>query len=959
MARQGRLRWHVAQLQIAPVLAERTLLERQAHLRALSDAFEQAADRRGASIVLEGPAGAGKSALVAAAAELADTAGLTMLTARGSELERGFGFGAIRQLFEGVLATADAEEREALLLGAAAPAERVVTPTAVPSDGVSDGFATLHAIYWLAVNLAAGRPLVLIADDAHWMDASSLRALAFIAARSVDAGIIVLTATRPEEPGAHVALLDELRMDPGAVRLALDPLGRASVARLVRDRLPSADDAACDACLTATAGNPLYLQELLRTISSSEALPSTDLVEAVQQASVPSLGDRVVRRIERVAPEAPALAAAMAVVGDGHALSLAAGLAGIPPSEAGKAAHGLRRIEVLATEDPFSFVHPLVRRSVYDAIPVTERDSAHAAAADVLRHGEAPAEAIAAHLANVAPNGSTLVASTFVEAAESALAKAAPDEAIRWFRRALEEGATDPPAAEILHYLGKAELILFDPEAIDHLERALDLARGSEQRSKIAVALAEALFISGRWDHAMEVIGSTLEKLGDSEPSAAAELGALGLMISCYAPALVHGLDDNRQQLAALSEGPSWAAHALAAMLASLAAHRGEGREKVTALVDRALEGGELLTERGAGTWAAAHVLIALVEIDDFERGLAVSEEVIAIARRDGSINGRTVGADHRGWIYARQGRLAAAEAELRPGLAMAVAAATPTVFASQLFFLLDPILERPSLDDAAKLAEASELPPPMADTWMGAILMTVRGQLRATRFDRSQGIEDLRASLEIAAALEMGPSVCPSRSLLALALPASEQEEAQALVSEELELARESGLPRPEGVALRAAGIVEDGERAIELLSESVAVLEGSGARLELARSLVELGAAYRRAGNRAQARPELTAGLEAAHECGAIRLVDRAREELHAAGGRPRRIATTGVEALTPSERRVADLAARGATNAQIAQELYVSLKTVETHLTHVYAKLELSGRGGRDRLADTLKS
>jgi DNA-binding NarL/FixJ family response regulator len=118
-----------------------------------------------------------------------------------------------------------------------------------------------------------------------------------------------------------------------------------------------------------------------------------------------------------------------------------------------------------------------------------------------------------------------------------------------------------------------------------------------------------------------------------------------------------------------------------------------------------------------------------------------------------------------------------------------------------------------------------------------------------------------------------------------------------------------------------------------------------------------VELGAALRRRNRRAEARQELTAGIELARRCGADRLATRARDELRAAGGRPRRHATTGLDALTASELRVALLAAGGRTNPGIAQELYVSLKTVETHLSHAYAKLGLAGQGSRGRLAEAL--
>jgi DNA-binding CsgD family transcriptional regulator len=203
-----------------------------------------------------------------------------------------------------------------------------------------------------------------------------------------------------------------------------------------------------------------------------------------------------------------------------------------------------------------------------------------------------------------------------------------------------------------------------------------------------------------------------------------------------------------------------------------------------------------------------------------------------------------------------------------------------------------------------------------------------------------------------------MGPRVWPLRSALALALPPSERAEAVSLAGEELELARATGLARPHGIAMRALAMLEGGEAGIAHLRESVELLETSAARLELARALVELGAALRRGNRRAAARAPLRAGLELARECGAPRLASRARDEIKAAGGRAPRDTSGGRGALTASELRVARLAADGATNPQIAQELFVSLKTVETHLSNAYGKLGLSGRGSRTRLNRALK-
>jgi DNA-binding CsgD family transcriptional regulator len=173
------------------------------------------------------------------------------------------------------------------------------------------------------------------------------------------------------------------------------------------------------------------------------------------------------------------------------------------------------------------------------------------------------------------------------------------------------------------------------------------------------------------------------------------------------------------------------------------------------------------------------------------------------------------------------------------------------------------------------------------------------------------------------------------------------ERESACQMAQAELADVRVFGGPRALGVASRVAGLAEAGERGIELLYESVASLRDSPALLELAHSLAELGAALRRGGEPAAAREPLAEALDLAARCGAHRLAARAREELKATGARPRRAWRTGVEALTPSELRIVRLAAEGRTNREIAHELYVTLKTVEGHLSRAYAKLGIEGR------------
>lgn len=180
--------------------------------------------------------------------------------------------------------------------------------------------------------------------------------------------------------------------------------------------------------------------------------------------------------------------------------------------------------------------------------------------------------------------------------------------------------------------------------------------------------------------------------------------------------------------------------------------------------------------------------------------------------------------------------------------------------------------------------------------------------------------------------------------------------EEARRLAAEAVRLAREAGGARGIGLTLRVLGSATVGEEGIELLREATEVLGRTRARLQHAQALVELGAALRRANRRREARAPLREGLDLAHRCGAAALEERARTELTATGARPRKAVLSGVESLTPSELRVARMAAEGMTNREIAQSLFVTAKTVETRLRHVYQKLDV---GRRTELSSALHS
>jgi DNA-binding CsgD family transcriptional regulator len=932
-------------------------LEREADLAELQGALRDAIAGAGRTAVIEGPAGVGKSALLGAAAASLD-GDARVLRATGSELERPFAFGAVRQLFDPVVAGADPDERRRLLRGGAAPARWVVGPPAAAEASeprAAAGFAVLHAIYWLAANLAATGPLVLVVDDLHWLDEESLQAVDFLARRIGELPIALLVGLRLAEPDAPAALLDSVRSAPGAVRVAPAPLSPAAVAALVRERFPDAPAEVCAAFHEVSAGNPLYARELVLAIAASGATLDE---EAVRRAAVPSLADSLARRVARIAPGAEALATTVAVLGDGAPLRLAASLAEIDHDAAARVARRLTEIEVLAKDDPAAFAHPVLRRSLYDHLPASERERLHDRAARLLHDAGGSPEAIAAHVRAVPPRGSVEAATCLVDAARFALGRAAPAAAVRLLRRALAEQAPEPPRAELLHDLGKAEMLVRDPAAVAHLQEAFELAQDPRPRVAIGLVLCELLSARGEWEPAQAILRSAKSELPPDDHELLGELAVQQAASTAFDPRLVADFDREHESYEELSKGEGWAARALAAVLAAMACARSEPRDRVLEHVDRALRGGRLIEERGGPGWVGPHLIPAIAYYGAYDRALEVSDAIAAAGRRSGSLIDIACGLFGRGMVHTRTGDLRAAEAILRSLLDLTRDSGMTLWLASFVEVFVDAIAERPQLGDVAEMTAAIELDPAFAAAAGGAQLLDGRGRIALALGERDRSLADLRACAQVYEAVRIGPAWSPWRSALALAVRDEDPDYAARLVSDELELARTSGVPEVEGAALRTAGVIEETERAVELLRASVAMLAPSRARLEHARSLVELGAALRDRGRVEEAREQLAAGMDIAHRCGAERLVARAGDELRATGARPRRAARSGRDALTARELRVARLAADGLSNVEIAQELYVTAKTVEAHLSAVYGKLGLSGRGARERLRDALE-
>ena len=923
------------------------LLERAQELAAIDAVIADTLAGLGRFGVVEGSAGIGKSSLLAGARLRASDAGMTVLIARSTEIERSFSYGAVRQLFERLVARSDQAERSRLLDGAAAHASRLFSaepPAAQLRASEDDAFALVHGLYWLALNLSEERPLLISIDDLQWADEASLRWVAYLVRRLEGTAVGVLCAVRPTEDEDPV--LTELLADPATTIVRPSALSAAAVTDLVREALSAeADEAFCVACHRATGGNPLLLEELIRTLAAERVAPSARSVEVLERLAPDAVARSVKLRLARLPADAAALARAVAVLGDGADRRHAAALAGIEQRSQAPAAAVLARVELLRPDPPLRFVHPLVRNAVYETSPPHERAQEHAKAAAILTAAGAPVEQVGGQLLHAPPESVEEAVAPLQAAAREATGRGAPGSASRYLRRALEEPMSGPERAELLLELAAAESSLGAPTVIERLREAASLLEDPERRALGELELGRALYWAGQEEAGVQVLERALQER-PVEDDLGRRLQAELIANSARLPA--HYQDAWRLAdsiTVKAQEGPG------ARLLLCIQAY-GEGargRDRARA-IERTSEALAAMSEQERA-WNYTTGCYAMLHCDRLDEAIRFLDPLIEAVRRRGAVFNFSSLSMTRAIIHYARGALREAEGDARTALdALPHRNAWFVPFAHA--WVAQVLTERGELDEASALLEGVDaLIDVASDPFSSAPLLRARSLLAAARGDHGAALDAaLGLGRALAAFGHVNPAASypPWRSLAAIEHHAlGELDAALAAAREEVELSREWGAPRTLGRALRILGLIEGPSEGTERIREAVSLLEGSSARLEHAYALTDLGASLRRGNRRAEARDFLRDGLELAQRLGAAVLADRAHEELVATGARPRRLVLSGVDSLTPSERRIAAMAAEGLSNREIAQALFVTLRTVEMHLSNAFRKLDVSSR------------
>lgn len=893
--------------------------------RLLATTIERAHAGTGRLVLLRGATGTGRTTVLENAAEDAAAHGMQVLRARCSAGDSAIPFAAVQQLFCHMPGFADpAWDGEERATGA--------------------GLRRALRAY------AEQAPLLITVDDVHLADPASRRWLVETA-RLMDQLPIVLVATErsqydvdpPAQGLAH-------SLSPALVTgYTLNPLSDASAATAVRSAFPDADGSWIEDCVRAGAGNPLLLHALLDDLSDG----SHPVVPDTSAALYPGAFSAAVQWwLDCAGPGTAEVARTLAILDEGwdhgpgpgaefpvlHIPALLAELTGADPARVAGWITAMTGLGLLRTDGlgRARYAHPLLRDGMLTGVSADRRRAAHRTTAETMLRRGVSSELVARQLLLTDVVDAPWALPVLQDAASLALREGHIEDAVAFLRRALDEPLSDEGRQRLLTELGSLEYAVpGSSAAILRLTEALRLPGPPQERVRAAVALGTALTGRGRTRAGVEVLRSLYDALTDRPD-----------LVRILRQALLQ-LSDKEQLVRQeayklLAEGAERAPESISAaghaFLVKYAVTAGLSSAKEAMLRLRRLlaEPADPLSEPYLLGTAAAVAQWA-DELDEAER---LVERGLAGQRPD------FLHPMHEALLCTRMDIVAARADYTRLLAEPPPAAAAPT---NAHAHALRALVETGRAAEAARLAESFDLRT-APESWELNRFLYARGELRAATGDLAGALHDfLECGRRQSAREVLSPVVTPWRTAaaechLALGVP----REALALAEEELRLARVWNTPRTVGRALRVLGTATGGRRGLQLNQEAVRLLRGGPAGPELVAALLALGRQLTASGESSRARDILREAAGLAERLGAIRLRDLAEEALRAGGAR-RTATRTGAASLTDSERRIAELAAGGRTNAEIADLLHLARRTVETHLTHSYRKLGIRRRSG----------
>jgi DNA-binding CsgD family transcriptional regulator/tetratricopeptide (TPR) repeat protein len=923
---------------------EGPLWEREEECSAIAAALEGAAGGRGTALFFRGEPGLGKTRLLALAATRAQER-FAVIWVGAHELEQSYPFAVAQQVAEALPRVYGAASEE--LAGGLKPL-RALLRRSLQGGGVGDAparFEVVYALYWLLASLAERQPLLLCLDDLHWSDPDSLEAVRFLTARTEALPMAVVGGLRPWPPLAG-QVAERLRREDRAELWDLKPLGREAAAGLLGQCLEGKPTSArVDEAHRLTGGNPFLLEEMAR-IWQTEDLP-----RAAEGSAL------VLTRLAGLPASSLALLEAASVFGSEFPLAAAWKLSGVAePEDALSPLLGLGLLRE-REEGRAAFVHPLLRQAVYEGLSLRARRELHRRAAELLRAGGARPAELAPHLVQAASPGDLAAVRELRAAATEAAALGAYEAAAAHLRSAADLTPPGPERVLTLYELGRA-----CQRAGEHGEAcaAFAAAEGGEgwggaPACRVHCCWGFSLTLAGDTAGAREHLDRAVAAAGE-ERSLAVEAAVARVVLEMTTGGMLRAREA-AQEAMRLAESGSAADHAKAsAVWANVAFQLGD--RQAHAVAQKALRD------------------LPEVPPDDVELLWGWSPRVAL------------------GMIAMRSERYGEAEELLRAAQEAARSRRARYAFAWASTFLAELEWRRGRLRDAFRYSGDAALYP-LGVPWVTALAYSVRGRIllemgdlegAEASFVRSEaecrqaalGLALLwcgwgRAALaarrgDAARAAELFRREGAAAGVMGIADPnsfrwqqeaaeawirAGELAQAQRMITGLHEAAVSFGRGGMEAAALRGQGMLEAvrgrREGAEERFRTALALHRTVDESLERARTLLAYGTFLRQEGDLRRARGVLDEAVVVCEACGAAYWQRLAEGERRAAGGRRRARPREGVllGRLTPQEYRIAELVSQGSSNRQIACLLLISPKTLETHLHHLYEKLEVTSR------------
>ncbi|MCP2248086.1 AAA ATPase domain-containing protein [Lentzea aerocolonigenes] len=864
-----------------------------------------------AVLFAEGGAGTGKTTLLRSAAIAAERRGFVVLSTCASRYESHLELNLIRRL------CGWAEE------------DTVLDPHAAQDDLQT----ACRDVHRAVLELARQAPVLIVVDDLHWCDLSSLHCLAFLSRRTRGRPVAVLCSKLSGSNGPDPVLLDEmLRSHSSTSRVRLGPLDGTALRDLAARALGSVPPGLPASLAWWCGRNQFLVGEVLEALTWYHELPSS-----ITEVVPPSIHPWLLSRLPHTVPACLPVAQAVALLGDHAKLALVSEVAGVSSIDAAHAVMAMTDLGLLRAGEIVAFQHPVVAAAMRNAIPPADRPLLHLIAAEQLqRSGAAPRTMVSFLLGSDAVE-SPLTVRLLLDVVRDLHETETAAARVPLLRQLLSRPLPNEARVKIVHLLGLAELELAPSQAAEHLAEAYQLT-DVQHRATVALQQAQALHLLGRAEEAVRL----LDEVATS--TTADEL----LRTRIELQLITTTIDD-----------PSLHTAALRATRRLRHGEHSESAEQIAAALTGAsacgVEPGEawrLLAPAGSPGLPLAWLMTAraVLSTGHHDRILPYTTEWVS-AKRQGPVQ-EVLARSLRAEVLLRLGRVTEAAADTHAALEMLSSLddeARQAPLTAALGPLVDTLLERGELESAGRLLADADLDSDTPPRWHRVTLLLGRGRLRQALGDPVSGLSDIMRCGDLLSSWgDFGPYAVPwrvhaVRALLAL----GDRDTARRLADEELAEARSQGCRAHRlGVALCSTGQTVGGNAGRDLLMESINVLEDSHAQLDLAVALGELGTALSRAGRARDARHRLKQGCALADEAGATVLSTVLERRLREAGGRARG-RVHGVESLTATERQVARLAVTGRTNKEIASTLFVTRRTVEMHLTQVYRKLRITGR------------